>query len=141
MARSCCAARVICADPGHQANAVVSFSSARRFQMWEYTVSMSMHLIRSARSSEYSSQIDVLFQAVKCVRLPITFVGLSFSHVREARLELDLPEVVRARQHSTPRRITYQDATGHSSLAAHSPLKRPTTLTNAVRCCRTRNST
>lgn len=51
----------------------------RVFQMWGFTVSMGRLLLRSAKSQDFSTRIDVLFQDVKAVSLPALLDGLVVS--------------------------------------------------------------
>ena len=55
--------------------AIVSFP--RRFQIWLYSVSHGQLLLRSNRSGEFSTRIDVLFKNVAAIELPTAFDGLS----------------------------------------------------------------
>ncbi|MCU1421224.1 MAG: hypothetical protein JWN36_875 [Microbacteriaceae bacterium] len=48
----------------------------RRFQIWVYTVGMSRLLLRSTKTDEFDTRIDILFQSVKAVSLPTSLRGL-----------------------------------------------------------------
>ena len=52
-------------------------SSHRRFQIWRYTVSHSQLLVRTTKTEEFPTRIDVLFKGVKEFHLPTAFDGLS----------------------------------------------------------------
>jgi len=52
------------------------FDSHRRFQMWKYTVSHKMLLLRSVKGDDHPTRIDVLFVGVSHVVLPTAFDGL-----------------------------------------------------------------
>jgi hypothetical protein len=52
------------------------FKYAGRFQIWSYTVSHGQLLLRSTRSPERATQIDVLFKNVSALSLSTTFDGL-----------------------------------------------------------------
>lgn len=49
----------------------------RNFQIWKYTVGHSQLLLRSTRTPECPTRIDVFFKNVGAVHLPSTFSGLS----------------------------------------------------------------
>jgi hypothetical protein len=51
--------------------------SDRRFQIWKYTVGHSQLLLRSTKSADFSTRIDVFFKGVKEFHLPTIFTGLS----------------------------------------------------------------
>jgi hypothetical protein len=51
-------------------------SFQRRFQIWLYTVSHSQLLLRSNRSDQYATRIDLLFKDVGVMHLPASFNGL-----------------------------------------------------------------
>ena len=48
----------------------------RVFQLWGYTVSMGRLLLRSTKSEEFETRIDVLFQNVVAIQLPTVMHGL-----------------------------------------------------------------
>ena len=58
--------------------------SERRFQIWKYTVSHSELLVRSTKSTEFSTRIDVFFKGVTEFHLPTIFTGLSVVEVSDA---------------------------------------------------------
>lgn len=51
-------------------------SFQRRFQIWLYTVSHGQLLLRSNRSDQHATRVDVLFKDVAVVQLPMSFDGL-----------------------------------------------------------------
>jgi hypothetical protein len=51
----------------------------RVFQLWAYTVSRRQLLLRSTKSEEHPSRIDVIFWNVLRVNLPVTLRGLEIS--------------------------------------------------------------
>jgi len=59
-------------------------NSERRFQIWKYTVGHSSLLIRSTKSAEFSTRIDVFFKGVKEFHLPTSFTGLSITEASDA---------------------------------------------------------
>lgn len=58
-------------------------NSERRFQIWKYTVGHSQLLLRSTKSAECSTRIDVFFKGVKEFHLPTSFTGLSITEASE----------------------------------------------------------
>jgi hypothetical protein len=58
--------------------------SDRRFQIWNYTVSHCSLLLRSTKSADSGTRIDVLFKGVKEFHLPTSFTGLSITEASEA---------------------------------------------------------
>lgn len=54
--------------------------SKRSFQLWGYTVSHRELLLRSTKSADYPTRIDVFFKGVKEFHLPTSFKGLSIAH-------------------------------------------------------------
>src|SRR5262249_48013426 len=56
----------------------------RRFQVWLYSVSHGQLLLRSTKSDEIPTRIDVLFNDVAALELPTLFDGLS---ITEAALD------------------------------------------------------
>jgi len=57
----------------------MSMKFPRRFQVWLYAVSHAQLLLRSNRSNEFQTRIDVLFKNVAAVALPTRFEGLEVS--------------------------------------------------------------
>lgn len=53
----------------------------RKFEMWLYAVSHGQLLLRSNRSNELTTRIDVLFKNVASISLPTVFEGLSLAEV------------------------------------------------------------
>ncbi len=56
------------------------FSSDRRFRLWEYNVSHDQLLIRSPRSSELDTNIDLVFWNVHYFAIPTWFDGIVLDH-------------------------------------------------------------
>jgi hypothetical protein len=56
----------------------------RRFQIWKYTVGHSQLLLRSTKSAECPTRIDVFFKGVKEFHLPSSFTGLSMTEASKA---------------------------------------------------------
>lgn len=56
--------------------AMPEFESDRRFQVWKYTVSHAMLLLRSVKDDDHDTRVDVLFVAVSRIDVPTTFEGL-----------------------------------------------------------------
>ncbi len=48
----------------------------RPFQSWAYSVSHAQLLIRSGRSDDYATRIDILFKAVIAIKLPTVCHGV-----------------------------------------------------------------
>jgi hypothetical protein len=59
-------------------------NAERRFQIWKYTVGHSQLLLRSTKSAEFPTRIDVFFKGVKELHLPTIFTGLSITEASEA---------------------------------------------------------
>ena len=57
-----------------------------RFQLWGYTVSHGQLLLRSPKSDERPTQIDVLFKNVGFIQLPIALDGLEIHLSKPTRL-------------------------------------------------------
>jgi hypothetical protein len=57
-------------------SAIRKYSYERDFQVWLYTVSHAQLLLRSTRSSEHGTRVDILFKDVQAVQLPTTLRGL-----------------------------------------------------------------
>lgn len=56
---------------------IFSFSSSRRFQCWSYSVSHKRLLLRSHKSAEYPTRIDVMFYFVAAMRIDVSpMIGL-----------------------------------------------------------------
>jgi hypothetical protein len=53
----------------------------RRFQVWKYTVGHSQLLLRSTKSPDHATRVDVLFKGVAEFRLPTSFDGLSIREI------------------------------------------------------------
>jgi len=66
---------------------ITILSSDRMFQIWKYTIGHSQLLIRSTKSPEFPSRIDVLFKGVEQFHLPATFEGLFITEASEAEIE------------------------------------------------------
>lgn len=58
------------------AEPVEKYRSPRRFQVWRYQVGHSQLLIRSVKSADHPSRIDVLFKGVDVIEMPTNFEGL-----------------------------------------------------------------
>lgn len=54
-----------------------NFRSERRFEIWDYTVSHSQLLLRSAKTNSEQTRIEVLFKGVKLMNLPTYLDGIS----------------------------------------------------------------
>lgn len=52
------------------------FASSRLFQIWFYSVSHSILLLRSVKTEELSSRIDIAFKNVKLINLTTNLNGL-----------------------------------------------------------------
>jgi hypothetical protein len=63
----------------HQANEIID--SKRFFQLWRYSVGHSQLLLRSTKSEDCPTRIDVFFKGVKEFHLPTSFDGLSIADV------------------------------------------------------------
>lgn len=53
--------------------------SSRVFQLWAYTVSMGRLLLRSTKTDESPTRMDIVFQNVEAVHLPALLRGLRVS--------------------------------------------------------------
>lgn len=69
---------------------VDAYRASRHFQVWLYTVSHGQLLLRSVKSADHATRIDLLFKAVEFVEIPTSFDGLQVERVeREYRLSGD----------------------------------------------------
>ena len=57
----------------------MSFSSEREFRMWDYNVSHNQLLIRSPRSPDVATNVDIIFWRVEYMELPCSFRGIAFA--------------------------------------------------------------
>ena len=57
----------------------IVFSSNRRFQIWTYCVSHSQLWLRSNKSSEVETRVDLLFKNVFEINMPSRFSGIVIS--------------------------------------------------------------
>jgi hypothetical protein len=64
-----------------------SFDSHRRFQVWRYTVSMRQLLLRSTKTADVPTRVDVFFQDVQSIDLPTA--------MDELRVEMTAPREYR----------------------------------------------
>ena len=53
----------------------------RSFQIWSFTVSHSQLLLRSVKTAEFPSRIDILFKDVDRINLPVSLRGLTVREV------------------------------------------------------------
>ncbi len=53
----------------------------RPFQVWSYSVSHRLLLLRSTASEKYPGQVDVLFEDVRALALPTSLLGLEIELV------------------------------------------------------------
>jgi hypothetical protein len=58
--------------------------SDRQFQVWKYTVGHSQLLLRSVKSSDHPTRIDVLFKGVSQFHLPTVLNGLVIAEGAES---------------------------------------------------------
>ena len=80
------------------ATTILDFS--RRFQIWEYTVGHSQLLLRSTKTLETASRIDVLFKNVAEIHLPTILDGLIVSELTDtgaSEMPLLVPERLKTR--------------------------------------------
>jgi len=63
------------------------FNSRRSFQIWKYTVGHSQLLLRSTKSPDFPTRIDVFFKGVKEIHLPTSFTGLSITEASQADIQ------------------------------------------------------
>lgn len=63
-------------------------NSDREFQVWKYTVSHGQLLLRSTKSPDCSTRIDVLFKGVSEFHLPASFVGLSITDASDSEVRI-----------------------------------------------------
>ncbi|AZI57858.1 hypothetical protein EH165_06530 [Nakamurella antarctica] len=59
----------------------------RVFQLWGYTVGMGRLCLRSTKSDQFTTRIDVVFQNVKAVHLPTFLQGLVISDANATETE------------------------------------------------------
>jgi hypothetical protein len=62
------------------------FASQRTFQVWLYTVSHSILLLRSVKDERLSTRIDLLFKPVRFMSVPATLTGIDVRLVERADL-------------------------------------------------------
>ena len=56
-------------------NPIIRFD--RKFQVWQYSVSHGQLLLRSTKSQEHQTQVDILFKDVIMMQLPTLFRDLA----------------------------------------------------------------
>jgi hypothetical protein len=56
----------------------------RWFQIWSYSVGHAQLLLRSNKSAELLTRVDVLFKDVVALKLPTAFAGLSVTEASES---------------------------------------------------------
>lgn len=62
-------------------------NSERKFQIWKYTVGHHQLLLRSPKSPESPTRIDILFKGVALVHLRTSLVGISIAEISKAQAE------------------------------------------------------
>jgi hypothetical protein len=65
-----------------------NFQSERRFEIWDYTVSHSQLLLRSAKTNSEQTRTEVLFKGVKLMNLMTPLEGLSIEKCSENSSQL-----------------------------------------------------
>ena len=55
------------------------FQSDRKFKLWDYRVSHNQALIRSPRSPDISTNVDLVFWGVEYLSVPSTFDGIAMT--------------------------------------------------------------
>ena len=61
---------------GDTALFIDAFESHRHFELWRYEVGHAQLLLRSVKSDQNQTRIDVLFKVVEAIDLPTSFDGL-----------------------------------------------------------------
>ena len=61
-------------------------NSDRNFQIWKYTVGHRQLLLRSTKTPDLSTRIDVFFKGVRELHLPVSLDGLSITESSEEEL-------------------------------------------------------
>lgn len=64
----------------------------RVFQLWSYSVSMKRLLLRSTKSDQFQTRVDVAFQNVQAVQLPTLLPGLVVAGADPAEIERIIKE-------------------------------------------------
>lgn len=64
---------------------IVSFQ--RKFQVWSYDVGHGQLLLRSTKSANHTTQVDVLFKNVGLISMPTLFEGLTVIESSKQELE------------------------------------------------------
>ncbi len=59
----------------------------RRFQIWAYSASMGRLLLRSTKSNDFATRIDILFQNVKAIKLLASLDGLVISRLEAIEVD------------------------------------------------------
>jgi hypothetical protein len=62
----------------------VIIRSTRSFQVWSYSVSHCELLIRSVKSAEWPTRVDIIFKGVEAVHLPTLATQLSITETSDA---------------------------------------------------------
>ena len=78
------------APMGHRASQ--DFESSRRFQVWLYTVSHAQLLLRSTKTGDHATRIDLLFKNVRSLNLPTATDGLRVREVERGVYQLNGPD-------------------------------------------------
>jgi hypothetical protein len=71
---------------------VEKFKFRGRFQVWSYSTSHGQLLLRSPKSKDRPSQIDVLFKNVAAIHLPAVFDDIDIKIIQSAEL-MSQPQV------------------------------------------------
>jgi len=72
---------------------VVAFAGC--FEVWSYTVGHGCLLLRSTKSAERQTQVDILFKDVGLICLPARFDGCTITEIEISDLPLRLdPEII-----------------------------------------------
>jgi hypothetical protein len=61
-------------------------NSPRTYQLWRYAVGHGQLLLRSTKSADRPTRVDVLFKNVAVLNLPTHFDGISISEASEAEV-------------------------------------------------------
>lgn len=62
-------------------------SSDREFQVWKYTVGHRQLLLRSTKSPQHPTRVDVFFKGVSEFHLPTSLTGLFITEVSESEVQ------------------------------------------------------
>lgn len=97
--------------------AVTAFQSKRRFELWRYTVSHGQLLLRSNKSNEHSTRVEILFKGVHAMNLCSLMRGISIGPCPAGSAEYALIGAVNLRD-ANLYRVATDDFSGYVAALA-----------------------